>query len=70
MRGNSRNGKSGNGTGSGTGSETDVEELVWIGTFLRMFMLPVCCCIAGGRYSFRSPLSSKKSAPGWDAAAA
>ena len=32
MSGNSRNGKSGDGTGSGTEPETEVELLCWIST--------------------------------------
>ena len=59
MSGNSWNGKSGVGTGSGAGSET---EPGIIGIFLNANIPPVCCCCTGGLYSFRTPLSSKKSA--------
>ena len=72
------NGNSGGGTGFGTGSETGVGvsgifldcfgcSVGWISslgtqTILSTFMLPICCCIGGGLYTFGSPFSSKKSA--------
>ena len=34
--------------------------LLGSGIFLRMFMLPICCCIGGGLYSFGNPFSLKK----------
>ena len=61
VSGNSWNGKSGDGPGAGTDSEI---EAGIIGIFLSANIPPICwyCCCTGGLYSFRSPLSSKKSA--------
>ena len=72
VSGNSWNGKSGDGIGSGSGTECWIsiplseKRIALLGswTFFNTNILPVCwyCCQIWGMYSFKTPLSSKKSA--------